>query len=92
VDTVEFRRPVDIGDLVRLKSRVVYSSGDTLKTVMHVEVTVQVVRPERASSFVSNTFHFIFGFSDNVTLRRVLPVTNEEAAVLLQASKHEFSD
>jgi acyl-CoA hydrolase len=85
---VRFQRPVDIGDLVRLKSRVIYASDDSLRPFMHVEVTVQVVRPERASSFVSNTFHFIFGFSENVALRRVLPVTNEEAVVLLSASRH----
>lgn len=75
-----FRRPVDIGDLLRLKSRVTYSSG-SLRTVrapnggdastpevappsptVVVEVTCQVVSPERASSCISNTFHFVFGF------------------------------
>lgn len=47
VDRIEFRRPVDIGDLVRLKSRVIYASDDSLTPKMHIEVTVQVVRPER---------------------------------------------
>jgi acyl dehydratase len=47
VDQVLFKKPVDIGDLVRLKSRVVFTSDDPLMSVVHVEVTCQVVRPER---------------------------------------------
>jgi hypothetical protein len=51
VDKIEFRRPVDIGDLVRLKSRVVYASDDPVKPTAHVEVTCQVVRPERLAPY-----------------------------------------
>jgi acyl-coenzyme A thioesterase 9 len=47
VDKIEFRRPVDIGDLMRLKSRVVYASDDPVRPTAHVEVTCQVIRPER---------------------------------------------
>ena len=84
---MEFRRPVDIGDLVRLRSRVVLSNDDPLAPMAMVEVTCQGVRPERVSSFVSNTFNFIFQFKDCVTLRRILPSTIEEAKVLVAASK-----
>ena len=40
----------------------------------------------RAASFVSNTFHFVFGFppSAPVSLRKVLPVTAEEAHTLVR--------
>lgn len=87
VDKITFNKPVDIGDLVRLKSRVVCTS-DSLHPLAHVEVTCQVVRPEKASSFLSNKFNFVFGFEDTVTLRRLLPTTYEEAATLVNASKN----
>ncbi len=82
-DSIAFRKPVDIGDLLRLKSRVVFTSDDPAHPRLVVEVSCQVVRPEKASSFVSNTFLFTFGFTQGVTLRKVLPVTTEEGAVLV---------
>jgi len=33
VDRIAFRRPVDVGDLLRLKSRVVYSSANPHHTL-----------------------------------------------------------
>ena len=41
-----------------------------------------------ACSFVSNTFYFVFGFPQEapVTLRKVLPVTAEEANMLVSDS------
>ena len=47
VDKIVFRKPVDIGDLVRLKSRVVYTYNGPIRSTVHVEVCCQVVRPER---------------------------------------------
>jgi acyl-coenzyme A thioesterase 9 len=47
VDRIEFTRPVDIGDLVRLRCRVVYTSDDPASSMVKVEVTAQVMRPER---------------------------------------------
>ena len=46
------------------------------------EVTCQVMRPEVASSFVSNVFNFTFGFEGSVTLRNVLPLNIEEATII----------
>lgn len=62
VDQIDFKKPVDIGDLVRLKSRVVFTNDDPIMSVVMVEVTCQVVRPEKASSFVSNSFNFVFRY------------------------------
>jgi len=90
VDKIIFKKPVDIGDLVRFKSRVVYASDDPINPLAQIEVTTQVVRPERASSFFSNSFNFIFGFPDGATLRRVLPTTHEEAITLVRASRSTF--
>jgi hypothetical protein len=119
VDRISFQQPVDIGDLLRLKSRVVFSfSASTSPVTAHtspmpdspssplppplpyvvVEVSCSVVRPEQASSIVSNTFHFVFAFPTGAggsggggggggsVLRRVLPTTLEEASALLAAS------
>lgn len=83
VDKIMFKRPVDIGDLVRLKSRVVYTSDDPIRPTAQVEITCQIVKPEKASSFVSNTFNFTFGFQQSVSLRRVLPSNLEEATLLV---------
>ena len=47
MDKILFRKPVDIGDLLRLKSRVIYTDDGPLKPMVVVEVTCQVVRPER---------------------------------------------
>ena len=91
MDKIEFRKPVDIGDLIRMKSRVIYTSDDPLMPCAQVEVTCQIVRPERASSFVSNTFNFVFCFKESVSLRRVLPSTIEEATCLVDASKWTMS-
>jgi hypothetical protein len=51
VDKILFRKPVDIGDLLRLKSRVIYSDVDvehgSRGPMVVVEVGCHVVRPER---------------------------------------------
>ena len=82
-----FKRPVDIGDLVRLKSKIIFTADHPIDPIAMVEVTCQIVRPEKAASFVSNSFLFEFGFRENVTLRKVLPSNYEEAATLYSASK-----
>lgn len=94
VGEVTFKKPVDIGDLVRLRSRVVYASDNedgSFKPTAHVEVECQVVRPEKVSSFVSNTFDFSFTFDrgTNISLRRVLPCRREEAERLIMASERD---
>jgi acyl-coenzyme A thioesterase 9 len=93
VDEISFKKPVDIGDLVRLKSKVVYTSnnksGDN-KPIVQIEVTCHVVKPESHSSYISNTFDFIFQFDDNLMkpLKAILPSTNAEARLLISASNN----
>lgn len=55
MDKITFRRPVDIGDLVRMKSQVVYTSDGPLRALAMVEVTCQVIRPERFAVVVKET-------------------------------------
>ena len=57
--------------------------GSNIKLLL---ILLRVVKSRwfhRASSFVSNTFHFVFGFNENVALRKVLPLTIEEASALV---------
>lgn len=107
-DRIAFKRPVNVGDLLRLRSRVIYThhprrpdsseeiSNDHQKVV--VEVSCQIVKPEEAQSFVSNTFLFTFAvINDDVKksshqLKRVLPVTREEAVVYLLGEKSVEGD
>jgi len=101
VDEVAFKRPVDIGDLIRLKSRVVYTQQNP--PLVQVEVKCLIIQPEKASSKVSNTFDFVFGFEDgcgddlssaseikpnpNWSLKEVVASNHEEATTMITAYK-----
>ncbi|XP_024365857.1 acyl-coenzyme A thioesterase 2, chloroplastic isoform X3 [Physcomitrium patens] len=91
VDHVDFRRPVDVGDFLRLKSCVLYTETENLEQPrIHVEVIAHVTQPELKSSEVSNTFYFTFSLDPEIkapgvdwNVRRVLPATEEEARTYL---------
>lgn len=91
VDHVDFRRPVDVGDFLRLKSCVLYTETENLEQPrIHVEVIAHVTQPELKSSEVSNTFYFTFSLDPEClepgvepVVRRVLPATEEEARTFL---------
>lgn len=91
VDKITFRRPVEISDLIRLRSRCTYSS-DEMPRRMVVQVTVDVVHPERGESFQSNKFTFVFTCSDDgrnsdsgsgtVNRKMIVPLNRLEADFL----------
>jgi len=94
VDRVLFAKPVSIGDLVRLKSRVVCTSS----SLVNIEVTCQIVRPEKSSSIISNKFGFVFGFDPQASaeegksgavlnLRTPLPRNFDEAQIISTAQR-----
>lgn len=95
VDHVDFHRPVDVGDLLRFKSRVLYTetTGDPAgaRPLIHIEVVAVVTQPELRSSLISNTFYFTFTVEadessspgEPLCVRRVLPATEEEARSVL---------
>ncbi|KAK9809579.1 hypothetical protein WJX73_004048 [Symbiochloris irregularis] len=77
VDEITFQRPVDVGDLLRLRSLVLHTNslpagisgvssdipaGASVGRV-HVQVTALVTQPERVASNITNTFEFIFEVS-----------------------------
>ncbi|BBN07940.1 acyl-coenzyme A thioesterase 9 [Marchantia polymorpha subsp. ruderalis] len=90
VDHVDFRRPVDVGDLLRFKACVLYTetdqNGDPL---IHIEVVAHVIQPEVQSSEVSNTFYFTFTIDREQRkdgappILKVVPSAEEEARVVL---------
>ena len=91
VDKITFRRPVEISDLIRLRSRCTYCSNE-LPRRMVVQVTVDVVHPERGESFQSNNFTFVFTCSDDgsssksgsgsVNRKMIVPMNRLEAEYL----------
>lgn len=98
VEEVSFRSPVSIGDLLRFQSHVAHTvrrHNDPTTGKVHVEVVASVMRPEMASSQVSNTFDFVFDITtarrlpdgSAGILKRVLPSSEEEAA---RTAKHKI--
>ncbi|KAI8462884.1 MAG: HotDog domain-containing protein [Monoraphidium minutum] len=72
VDDVQFKKPVDVGDLMRLRSCVLHAEGDRVVVV----VEASVIAPERLASSPTNAFTFTFRAAPSGAhsrLRRVLP-------------------
>ncbi|KAK8960684.1 hypothetical protein KSP40_PGU013752 [Platanthera guangdongensis] len=90
VDHVDFLKPVDVGDFLRLKSCVLYTELENPeKPLINIEVVAHVTRPELRSSEVSNTFYFTFtlgrdALENGVKIRNVVPATEEEARRVLE--------
>ncbi|GMI70887.1 hypothetical protein like AT5G48370 [Hibiscus trionum] len=92
VDHVDFLRPVDVGDFLRLTSCVLYTELENPdQPLINVEVVAHVTRPEIRSSEVSNTFYFSFTVrpeakakKNGFKIRKVVPATEEEARRILE--------
>ena len=90
VDDISFDKPVDVGDLLVFKSRVLYTlpEGGNLGIyvekheglpLINVEVECWVTVPEQKKAEVSNHFYFTLALSNNITCRRVLPANIDQA-------------
>lgn len=90
VDDISFDKPVDVGDLLVLKSRVMYSLPDggnlgsyVLKhdglPLVNVEVEAWVTVPETMRAEVSNHFYFTFALPNKHTCKMVLPSNIDQA-------------
>eukprot|EP00401_Gymnodinium_catenatum_P028028 CAMPEP_0117581732 /NCGR_PEP_ID=MMETSP0784-20121206/66004_1 /TAXON_ID=39447 /ORGANISM="" /LENGTH=447 /DNA_ID=CAMNT_0005382103 /DNA_START=71 /DNA_END=1414 /DNA_ORIENTATION=+ len=99
LDQVIFRSPVNVGDLLRLQSCVLYTSEniDQLgRATVHVEVVADVLTPEKRQAVTSNIFNFTFGLAENsdgtgksihggdIDLRRVVPTSLEESCRVIE--------
>jgi acyl-coenzyme A thioesterase 9 len=85
VSDMNFLKPVDVGDLLRFRARVLdaNAAADDARPCVDVEVEALVTKPEEGSSEVSNTFMFKFyvgGAGEGRVARTPLPATREEAA------------
>ncbi|MFQ6653009.1 hypothetical protein Gotur_024626 [Gossypium turneri] len=98
VDHVDFLRPVDVGDFLRLTSCVLYTKLENSdQPLINVEVVAHVTRPEIRSSEVSNTFYFTFSVrpeakatKNGFKIRNVVPATEEEARRILERMDAEM--
>ncbi|XP_017630464.1 acyl-coenzyme A thioesterase 2, chloroplastic isoform X1 [Gossypium arboreum] len=98
VDHVDFLRPVDVGDFLRLTSCVLYTELENPdQPLINVEVVAHVTRPEIRSSDVSNTFYFTFSVrpeakatKNGFKIRNVVPATEEEARRILERMDAEM--
>lgn len=98
VDHVDFLRPVDVGDFLRLKSCVLFTELENPdQPLINVEVVAHVTRPEIRSSEVSNTFYFTFSvrpeakaMKNGFKIRNVVPATEEEARRILERMDAEM--
>lgn len=92
VDHVDFLKPVDVGDFLRLKSCVLYTESEhTDQPLISVEVIAHVTRPELRSSEVTNMLYFTFTIraeanvlKNGCRIRKVVPATEEEARRILE--------
>ncbi|XVF65851.1 hypothetical protein PTKIN_Ptkin09bG0284200 [Pterospermum kingtungense] len=97
VDHVDFFKPVDVGNFLRLKSCVLYTELENpTKPLINVEVVAHVTRPELRTSEVSNKFYFTFtirpeAMKEGLRIRNVVPATEEEARRVLERMDAESS-
>jgi acyl-coenzyme A thioesterase 9 len=79
--------PVDVGDLLKFQSRVVYThiqedplgDFDGLTQTVSLEVEAWVIDPVNASAKLSNQFYFTFALPSGTPVRKVLPANADEA-------------
>ncbi|KAL4433426.1 hypothetical protein ABPG77_010279 [Micractinium sp. CCAP 211/92] len=89
VGEVTFRFPVEIGDLLRMRTLVLHTwvhPGRPGQGRAHVQVEASVTQPEKRQSTVTNTFNFVFGFElerdrhgEPIPPKQVLPSTERQA-------------
>lgn len=97
VDHVDFLKPVDVGNFLRLKSCVLYTELENpARPLINVEVVAHVTSPELRASEVSNKFYFTFTIrpevkKDGLRIRNVVPATEEEARRVLERMDAENS-
>lgn len=97
VDHVDFFKPVDVGNFLRLKSCVLYTELENpAAPLINVEVVAHVTQPELRFSEVSNKFYFTFSvrpeaMKSELRIRNVVPATEEEALRVLERMDAESS-
>lgn len=91
---VDFLSPVDVGDLMRFDSAVLYThtGQETGSPHVHVQVVASICRPERVHSSISNTFNFVFRVPSKATVRKVLPANLDQAKRMIDRMTADLED
>ncbi|OQV19676.1 Acyl-coenzyme A thioesterase 9, mitochondrial [Hypsibius exemplaris] len=84
VDDIKFRRPVDIGSLLLMSARLVYTEGPNMQMRVHAEV----IDPATQKRETTNTFYFTFRDSTGKPVKRVIPKSYSDAMLYLTGRRH----
>ncbi|XP_038066787.1 acyl-coenzyme A thioesterase 9, mitochondrial-like [Patiria miniata] len=82
VDSIQFRKPVEVGDLLYLASQVAYTESNYMQLRVHAEV----VDPRTGDRDTTNVFHFTVKSSEPV--QSVQPKTYGESMLYLNGRRH----
>lgn len=80
IDDISFKRPVNIGSVLILKSRIIFTKSN----LVQVHVENQVVDPKNQSLTSTNDFYFTFLVDCQVS---VLPETYEESMIYIEGQR-----
>ncbi|XP_055354073.1 acyl-coenzyme A thioesterase 9, mitochondrial-like [Paramacrobiotus metropolitanus] len=84
VDDIKFKRPVEIGSLLMMSARLVFTEGADMQMRVHAEV----IDPATRKMETTNTFYFTFRASSGAPVRTVLPKSYAEAMLQLTGRRH----
>lgn len=96
LDDITFLKPVEIGDILKLKSTVVYTKVIRRKVInsnlkkekfIVVEVVASVTNPEEGKSAITNVFYFTYHCPLLNEIKRVKPHTYAEAMKFLEGKR-----
>jgi acyl-coenzyme A thioesterase 9 len=81
VDEIQFKKPVNIGDLLKFTSSVLYTEAETEDQCgeVHVDVSSYILKPEDKQVTICNSYNFTFAVPRGCTLKQILPSNEEEA-------------
>ncbi|KAI7836532.1 hypothetical protein COHA_009597 [Chlorella ohadii] len=89
VEEVTFKRPVNVGDLIKFRSQVLHtwvSPDQPDQGMAYVQVQASVTQPEKRQSVTTNTFDFIFKYALEtdehgapLPPKMILPSTEQQA-------------
>ncbi|XP_033099191.1 acyl-coenzyme A thioesterase 9, mitochondrial-like isoform X2 [Anneissia japonica] len=88
IDNITFQRPVEVGSLLYLSSRVTYTEGEFMQVRVHAEV----MTPETGELHTTNSFNFTL--ASKSVVKPVIPKTYGEFMLYLDGRRHfqEFKD
>mmetsp|Transcript_35562 Transcript_35562/g.92714 ORF Transcript_35562/g.92714 Transcript_35562/m.92714 type:complete len:502 (-) Transcript_35562:823-2328(-) len=76
VDKIRFRKPVEVGSILSLKTKVVYARGYPF-TSAQVKVDAEVINPTTGNRDLTNDFFFTFSFPEG-PVPRLMPESFDE--------------